>query len=115
MIKSNLFDNSFGSYSVVDKMGKFSVLEYDRDFSINSAYSAISEYYAAKMNYKKKQLVCTLSNNGVIMQAGAMQIMAGDVKAITNVKGATDLIKKIFGGKWQVSQVLNQSTQVMVQ
>ena len=39
-------------------------------------------------------LLCNLNNSGVILQAGAMQIMFGGVEAKTNVSGVGDFFKK---------------------
>ena len=52
------------------------------------------------MNIKKRQIICNLNNtSGVTLQAGAMQFMVGDVQAATGVKGAKDLVGKLFTGK----------------
>ncbi len=52
------------------------------------------------MNVRKRQVVVSLENDGgVILQAGAMQMMIGSVRAASNVKGAGDLVKKLIGSK----------------
>ena len=95
-IRSN-FEETSGVRSVVSRLGAFSIVEYARDVSVNPA-TAEASFYAAQMNFRKRQLSVALNNTGVIMQAGAMQMMVGNVEAATNVKGAGDLAKKIFGG-----------------
>lgn len=95
-IQSN-FEQTTSIRSVVNRLGAFSIVEYARDISVNPA-TAEASYYASRMNFRKRQLSVALNNSGVIMQAGAMQIMVGDVNVSTDVKGAGDLAKKIFGG-----------------
>ncbi|MCQ2481895.1 MAG: AIM24 family protein [Clostridia bacterium] len=92
MIKTNLL-NETGLHKVIDQNGKFSVVEYDKDVSVSPQDAAIA-YFASEMNVKKRQVIATLDSNGVIIQAGAMQIMAGSIEAATNIKGAGDLLKK---------------------
>lgn len=99
MVTTNLFNNDNASYNVTNRLGAFSVVEYDRDWSINNASGAMIEYFASKMNFRKKQVVYNLNGqNSVILQAGAMQIMTGNVNVSTDLKGAGDLVKKMFGG-----------------
>lgn len=99
MVTTNLFNNENASYNVTSRLGAFSVVEYDRDWSINNASGAMVEYFASKMNFRKKQVVYNLNGqNSVILQAGAMQIMTGNVQVTTDIKGVGDLAKKMFGG-----------------
>lgn len=76
-------------------LGAFKVMEHQVDLSVTKE-QAIQEYYASKMNVKRKQLMCDLSLSDVILQAGAMQWMIGDVNMSSGVKGAGDLIGKMF-------------------
>lgn len=100
LVQTNLFSNENSSYTVTNRLGAFSVVEYDRDWSVYSASGAMTEYFASKMNFRKKQVVYNLNGqNSVILQAGAMQIMTGNVNVTTDIKGAGDLVKKMFGGK----------------
>ena len=78
-------------------LGAFSVLEYQRDLSVSPA-EAMTAYYCNEMNVRKRQVVCDLSKASVTVQAGAMQWMAGNVKATTGVKGIGDFIGKAFRG-----------------
>lgn len=100
MVQTNLFNNDGkSSYHVTDRLGAFSVVEYDRDWSINNASGAMIEYFASKMNFRKKQVVYNLNGqNSVTLQAGAMQIMTGNVNVATDIKGVGDLAKKMFRG-----------------
>lgn len=97
MIKTNFTEES-DIRKIVQKKGCFSVLEYSKDISV-SAESALTAYFASEMNVRKKQVFADLKGNGVILQAGAMQMMIGGIKAETNVKGAGDLVKKFVGSK----------------
>ena len=91
----NFFDND--DVKVIDSLGAFSVVEYQRDLSV-TPQTAMTAYYANQMNVRKKQVVCDIQKSNVTVQAGAMQWMAGDVKATTGVKGVGDLFGKAIRG-----------------
>lgn len=93
---SNFVDND--DVAILDQMGPFQVVEYKRDLSVTPA-TAMTAYYSAQMNVRKRQLVCGLSVSNVTVQAGAMQWMLGDVRATTGVKGMGDLLGKAVRGK----------------
>lgn len=77
----------------------YTVYEYIKDMSVDPQF-AISEYFAAEMNIRKRQLGVVLEKGkGVILQAGAMQWMGGDVNVSTNVTGVTDFIGKVISAK----------------
>lgn len=97
MVKHNLYDTS-RIRRVSNSLGNFSVIEWERDFS-NTSSGAQTAYFASKMNVRKKQVSIELQNSGAVLQAGAMQMMIGNVNVATNVKGAGDLVGKIIGGK----------------
>lgn len=82
---------------IVDELGAFKVIEWQRDLSVNAA-TAMAAYFASKMNVHRRQVVCDLSQAPVTVQAGAMQWMAGDVQAQTGVKGVGDLFGKALRG-----------------
>lgn len=76
----------------------FYVLEYMHDSSVSPANADI-EYYMSKMGVHRRQVVVKLDeNHSAIVQAGAMQWMAGDVNAKTGVKGVGDLFGKMIKG-----------------
>lgn len=78
--------------------GQFSVIEWQRDLSV-SPWSAQTAYFASEMNVRRRQLVIKLADgSGATLQAGAMQWTVGDVRANTGVKGAGDLMGKMFRG-----------------
>ncbi len=93
---SNFLDND--DIRIVDQLGPFKVVEYLRDLSVEPS-SAMDAYFCAKMNVRKRQLVCELSQANVTIQAGAMQWMLGNVNANTGVKGVGDFLGKAFRGK----------------
>jgi len=95
MIKSNLYEKS-NAKSVVASKGGFSVIEYERDLSINPQMAQMA-FYASKMDIRKRQLVAELTEIGVITQRGLMQLMFGDITAETGLSGVKDLMKKIAG------------------
>lgn len=91
----NFMDND--DVRVIDSLGAFSVVEYQRDLSVRPE-NAVTAYYASQMNVRKRQVVCDLAKSNVTVQAGAMQWMAGDVKATTGVKGVGDFFGKAVRG-----------------
>ena len=91
----NLENNS---RRIIKKLGYFSVLEYQRDLSV-STNNAVQLYYMAQMGVRRRQLVIGMSGkNTAVIQAGAMQWMAGNVVATSGVKGVGDLLGKAFKG-----------------
>lgn len=98
MIRTNLFQPT-AAHKIVAKKGRFSLLEYERDLSVSPESASIA-FFASQMNVRKRQVIAELNNDGgVILQAGAMQLMIGQLQAATNIKGAGDLMKKFVGSK----------------
>jgi uncharacterized protein (AIM24 family) len=83
---------------VLGTAGPFTVVQYERDLSVNPA-TAQSAFFSAQMNVKRRQLVCDLSKGAVTVQAGAMQWMVGNVNATTGLHGVGDLFGKAIRGK----------------
>ncbi|MBD5556243.1 MAG: AIM24 family protein [Roseburia sp.] len=83
---------------VIDKKGNITIFEYDHDMSVDPG-NAMHYYFASKMNVRKRQVLFELNDNAVIIQAGAMQWMAGNVDVATNVKGVGDFAKKLLSSK----------------
>lgn len=96
MISINLYDTP--NRKKLEQKGNYTVYEYVQDLSVTPA-NAIQSYYASQMNIRKRQVFIALKGSDVVIQAGAMQWMAGDVSATTNIKGAGDLIKKLASSK----------------
>jgi len=94
MVKTNLGVET-DSRKIVEKRGRFTVIEYLRDISV-SPKMAQEAYFASEMNVRKRQLLVDLDlQMGVYVQAGEMQMMIGDIEASTSVRGAGDFLKKI--------------------
>lgn len=94
---TNLFSNA--NIKTLEEQGAFMVVEYQEDKSVQSG-EAMNKYFMAKMDIRKRQVICDLSRaQGITTQAGAMQWTVGDVEATTGVKGVGDLIGKAFRGK----------------
>ena len=91
----NLFDND--DVKIIERKGNISVIEFQRDVSVNKI-TAMSEYYAAKMNVRRRQVVIQLQGDEYITSAGAMQWMAGNIESKTNVKGVGDFLGKAIKG-----------------
>ena len=92
---SNFTDND--DVKTLDELGAFKTIEYLRDLSVSPA-TAATAYFSSKMNVRRRQLVCDLSQSAVTVQAGAMQWAVGDVNATTGVKGVGDLFSKAVRG-----------------
>ncbi len=92
-IKLNNFSNE--DRKIIDKLGNFSVIEYEKDSSV-SIQDAQTEYFMSKMNVRRRQVMVQLNgNNSAIVQSGAMQWMAGNVSATSGVKGVGDFLGKL--------------------
>ena len=51
----------------------------------------MEEYYMSQMNVKRKQAIANLNGKvGLVLQAGAMQYIVGNVQATTGLKGVGD-------------------------
>lgn len=97
MFRTNLLSNT-EVHNVVKEMGCYSLVEYEKDLSV-SPMNATTAYFSSLMNVRKRQVVAKLNGNGVIIQAGSMEMMLGQVDVATNVNGAGDLLKKVVGSK----------------
>ncbi len=97
MIVNNVL-NQTAAHGVVSKLGCYSVVEYLKDVSVSPS-TAQAKFFMSKMGVRKRQVVASLNNQGIILQAGAMQIISGPVEMDTNVKGAGDFFKKFVGSK----------------
>ncbi len=97
MIRTNFFQET-PVHKVTQQLGCFSVVEYMRDASVSPS-SAETAYFAAEMGVRKRQVAASLNNSSVVIQVGAMQWFAGNIEAKTDIKGAGDLMKKMFSSK----------------
>jgi uncharacterized protein (AIM24 family) len=73
---------------IIDQKGMFKVIEHQRDLSVGS-HTAQNAYFSSKMNVRLRQVEITLNGSGTVKtQAGAMQMMIGNVEMETGVKSA---------------------------
>ena len=93
---NNLVNNS--NIKITAEKGPFKVLEHQYDLSV-LPQTAAQAYFSSQMNVRRRQLLCQLNENGITIQAGAMQWTAGNVSATTGVKGVGDFLGKAFLGK----------------
>ncbi len=93
---SNYYNND--DVKMLDQLGPFTSIEYLRDLSVQP-HNAMEAYYSSQMNIRRRQIICDLSKSNVIVQAGAMQWMLGNVNATTGIKGVGDFIGKTFRSK----------------
>lgn len=82
----------------VAEVGSFSVIEHVQDLSLRPE-SAMTAYFMSEMGVCKRQVAITLSGDSVVIQAGSMQWMLGNVQVRTGVKGVGDLFGKAIRGK----------------
>ena len=61
----NFFDND--DVKVIDSLGAFSVVEYQKDLSVMPE-TAMLAYYASQMNVRKRQVVCDVAKSNVTVQ-----------------------------------------------
>lgn len=116
MIYTNLFTSE--NMTVKSELGGMQVVEYVKDMSVKPATSKI-EYYCAKMNVNKRQLLLNLNGNGYTIQAGAMQWMSGNVQMESGVKGVggflSGAIKGAVTGESLAKPIYNGYGQVMLE
>lgn len=68
MVKiNNYFDNK--NVNVVEEKGDIKIIEYIKDLSVTPE-TAMSGYYASKMNVRKRQAFIELKNNAYTISAG---------------------------------------------
>ena len=67
------------------------------DLSVNLS-TCITQYYASRMNVRKRQALIELQDDEFVISSGAMQWMLGDIKSVADVKGIGDFIGKAIGG-----------------
>lgn len=84
---------------VTSSLGRFNVIEHKRDLSVAPS-NAVTEYFMTEMGVHRRQVIIELDDSGpVILQAGAMQWMLGDIQMTTGIKSAGDLFGKALRGK----------------
>ena len=83
--------------NIIAQRGAFSVIEWKRDLSVNP-YTAQTAYFASEMNVRRRQVMCSLGQSPVTVQACAMQWTVGNVEATTGVKGVGDFFGKAVRG-----------------
>jgi uncharacterized protein (AIM24 family) len=98
MITTNIL-NSSNAKKVSLQKGLFSVIEYEKDLSVEPEMAQLA-FFASQMDVRKRQLVASINDNhGVITQRGRMQLMLGDLYATTDIKSPGNLLKNIVGSK----------------
>ena len=98
MITTNLLESS-DAKKVTAQRGAFSVIEYERDLSVEPEMAQLA-YFASQMDVRKRQLIAEISDDvGIITQKGRMQLMLGEIKAVTDIKSVGNLFKNIVSSK----------------
>lgn len=91
----NLLNNE--NINVIDKKEGMRVLEYVTDLSVNPN-SAVTSYFAHKMNVRKRQVLVEVNNNEYTLSAGSMQWTLGNIEMTSDVKGVGDFFGKAIKG-----------------
>ena len=92
MVQQNLLSTE--NAVVKSQLGGMQVIEYARDMSV-SPLTSKTEYFMAKMNVNRRQLLLNLNGNSYTIQAGAMQWISGKVQMASDVKGVGNFIGKM--------------------
>ena len=74
----NFLDND--DIRVAEKKGNIRIIEYLTDLSVNP-YTCITQYYAARMNIRKRQVLIQLEDDEYILSAGAMPVSYTHLRA----------------------------------
>ena len=93
---NNLHNNS--NMKMVAEKGVYQVFEHEKDLSVAPG-EAITAYFSSEMNVRKRQVLVNMNGNSVILQAGAMQWMLGDINMSSGVKGVGNLLGKVVSSK----------------
>ena len=91
----NLLNNE--NVNTIDKKEGMRVIEYVTDMSVTPG-SAVTSYFAHKMNVRKRQVLVELNNNEYTLSAGSMQWTLGNVEISSDVKGVGDFFGKAIKG-----------------
>ncbi|MFC6647887.1 MULTISPECIES: AIM24 family protein [Paenibacillus] len=93
---NNLKDNS--NVVIKEQLGGFSIIEYKEDLSTTTRYEAETNFFMSKSNMRNKQLMIELNNNEVMLSAGAMQYMIGNIEMTSGIKGVGGLMRNMLSG-----------------
>ena len=94
----NLTNWTNDNRKVIAQMGSISVIEHQKDLSVDKATATV-EYFSHQMNVKRRQVEIALDGkNSCKVQAGAMQMMIGNVEMAAGIKG---------GAKGLLNSVIN--------
>lgn len=89
---------------VIAQKGMFKVIEHQKDLSVGSA-TAQTAYFSSEMNVRLRQVEITLDGSKTVKtQAGAMQMIVGNVEMATGVTSA-----KGFLGSMVKAAVTNET------
>lgn len=100
-IKNFIGEHPSRNINITSSKGPFCIIEHEQDMSV-TPNTAIAAYYASEMDVRKRQLVCDLSetkSGKIVLQAGAVQWMLGDVSMTSGIKGVGDAVGKMFKGR----------------
>lgn len=82
---------------VAEQKGNIKIVEYLTDLSVNPS-TCITQYYAARMNIRRRQVMIDLQDDEYILSAGSMQWMVGNIQSVADIKGVGDFLGKTLKG-----------------
>ncbi|WP_139996608.1 AIM24 family protein [Paenibacillus paridis] len=91
---NNLKDNN--NVIIKEQLGGFTVIEYKEDLSSTTLSEAESNFYMSKSNMRNKQLMIEINNSEVMLSAGAMQYMVGNIEMTSGIKGVGGLMRNLM-------------------
>lgn len=81
---------------ITESKGCYSILEFNK----LSGYDPADSYFRTKQGIKKKQVIAQIdAQHSVILQAGAMQMMLGNIVSDANTGGVGGFVKGFLGSK----------------
>lgn len=93
---NNLYNNP--NILEIASAGNVKVFEHQKDLSVFPS-NAMTAYYCAEMNVRKRQVLIELNGTPWTIQAGAMQWTGGNVKMSSGIKGVGDFFGKAISSK----------------
>lgn len=98
MVSIDPFIQNTTTRQITEQKGEFAVLEYNKTTGFAAA-DPERAFYLSKMGIRKKQVMIQLNNTECQLQAGAMQMMLGNIQASTGVQGVGGLVASMFSAR----------------
>lgn len=90
---NNLTDNE--NVVIKEKLGGFTIIEYKEDLSSTTFMEAQTNFFMSESKMRNKQLMVELDNSEVMLSAGAMQYMIGNIEMTSGIKSVGGLMRNL--------------------